>query len=481
VLTESLLLATLGGTLGAVVGWQALHAIVALRPGALVGLANVRFGGTALGCTAAVSLVTGLVFGVAPALVSGSGRTRDALRTGTLASGHRVTNRVRGGMVVVEVALSFVFVVTAGLLLQSFVALVRTPLGYDPRDLVAAEVKFAAPPPRSDRDAVARTLITTTASLLGTNDVAIGRLPQTNIEPGPLVVGGPDGAQTTDVQLLAVVYVNPDYFRVTRLDLARGRTFDTQSGIAASDEVVVNEALARRLWPNGNAIGAKLRLSEAPGRPWLTVVGIARDVHIPGALPAFFDLQMYRPTSAASGVVSTLVFRTRGGIPAARPVLRQAIDASGRRAEIGEITSAETMVNNLAYARPRFALAVFGLFAVVALALAAVGLFGVIAYMVANRTREIGIRMALGATSASVRHLVLGGSTRLALLGCAVGVVGAFTATRSLAGFLEGVSLRNPVAFGGAAVVLTLVALAAAFVPMRRALRLNPADALRAD
>jgi putative ABC transport system permease protein len=280
-----------------------------------------------------------------------------------------------------------------------------------------------------------------------------------------------------------VDFVGSDYFRVVDLPLVLGRTFETAGSFpTAADEIIVNQAVARRLWGERNAIGARLRIGEGPSARWLTVVGVSADIRLPGKTGDFYTVQMYRPTTAADEVVSNVVLRvnTRNA-PALERSVEQAIKAAGLSGKIDRVVWAETMLDAVLLARPRFALVLFGLFAAIALALSALGLYGVIAYGVAQRSREIGLRVALGADARSVARLILGGSLRMVTLGCGIGIVGAYATTRLLAAFLFETSPTDPVSFAGAVLTLATVALLASFVPMRRAVRVDPMHTLRTD
>jgi hypothetical protein len=298
---------------------------------------------------------------------------------------------------------------------------------------------------------------------------------------GPFAIEGPTGPQPIDLAFCEMPFVSPEYFHVARIPLIRGRTFDASDPAAAKLELVVNEALARRLWPGRNALGARLRVGDGPTARWLTVVGVAGDIHLPGTSGDLFNLQMYRPTNAASDLVNTLLVRVSGRASAAEPALKQAVEGAGVSAKFGRVLMADDIVYRRVLARPRFALAVFGVFATIALAVCAAGLYGIIAYAVSQRTREIGVRVALGAEPMAVARLVLADSGRLVFVGGALGLVVALAATRVLASFLYQVRPADPAALGGAVLLLVVVALIATLVPMRRALRIDPMDALRTD
>ena len=214
-------------------------------------------------------------------------------------------------------------------------------------------------------------------------------------------------------------------------DSSEFRGFDASAATAAG-EIVVNQALARCLWPDRDPIGARLRLGDRAGAEWLTVVGIADDVRMPGgAASVFFNLQMYRPSNIAPASAGSFVLRARGDLAAMRPLLTRAVERAGVGATLRDVVAAESTFE-YAYRGPRFALWLFGAFALLAVALAAVGLFGIVAFAVARRTREIGIRVALGADPAALTRTILGQSLRLVAVGCALGLLGAFVAAQAL-------------------------------------------------
>ena len=486
-LTESLLIAVLGGGIGLLVAWRGVRALIAIYPGSLTlgtlgSLDGVALDGTVLAWTAAVSVATGLLFGVGPAFLAGDRSLGDALRTGgRTAVGSGAARRLRNLLIVAEIALSLVFLAAAGLLVRSFIALARTPIGYDPVGLAAVETTFPrrfAPP---DRAATGSALIGAVRATPGVREAALGGLPQTNVQAGPFAIDGPTGPQVIGLPFCEMPFVGPEYFRVARIPLIQGRTFEASDPAAASRELVVNQALARRLWPGRNALGARLRVGGGPNAHWLTVVGVAGDIHLPGTTGDLFNLQMYRPTSAADDLVNTLLVRVSGRASALEPALRQAVEGAGVSAKFVRVLMADEVVYRRVLARPRFALAVFGVFAAIALAVCAAGLYGIIAYAVAQRTREIGVRVALGAEPMAVARLVLADSGRLVLMGGALGLLAAFAATRVLATFLYQVRPADPTALGGACLLLVIVALIATLVPVRRALRIDPMDALRTD
>ncbi|HTK54022.1 MAG TPA: ABC transporter permease [Gemmatimonadaceae bacterium] len=483
-LTESLILAVLGGALGLLIGWRGLRAIAALTPtDRVVPPLPIHFDSAVLLWTIALSVATGLLFGVGPALLSGGKAIGDALRSGAQsATGSSSARRLRSGIVVAEVALSMVFVVGATLLLRSFVALERTSIGYDPARLVSVSVELTRQPPTADRAAVEGTLLHTLGALPGVGGAALGNVPQFNVGEGPLAIETPTGAQTVDMQIFMLDFVGSDYFRLVRLPLLQGRTFATTGSSGAANEIIVNRTVARRFWPDGRAVGGRLRIGEPPNAKWLTVVGVAADVQLPGKTGDFYTAQMYRPTSAADAAVSNVVLRLNtSAAPTLDQSVERALKAAGLSGKVARVVWAEQALDTILLVWPRFALILFGLFAAIALGLSALGLYGVMAYSVTQRSREIGLRAALGADPGAVARLILGDSLRLVTLGCGLGIIGAYLAARMLAAFLFETSPADPTSFAAAVILLTSVALLASFVPMRRAVRIDPMDALRGD
>ncbi len=488
-LTESVLFALLGGALGLLMAWQGLRVLIAVYPGGLAlglmsSLKGVHIDATVLAWTTALTLATGLLFGVGPAFLSAFEASGDSLRAGApAAAGSGAARRLRNGLVVAEIALSLVFLSAAGLLVRSFVQLARTPIGLDPTGLANVELQIERQPEPADRVALEQTLVETLGSVPGVSGAAFGTgIALMEVRPGPFAIEGSAGPQLIDLPIVDMPMVTSGYFRVMRIPLIRGRTFDDTDPIAASRELIVNQAVARRFWPNGNALGAKLRVGTGEHETWLTVVGIAGNVHLPGLQGDMFTLQMYRSTSAATALANNMVLRVneRGRAPL-EPMLQQALARVGVPVKLGRVVMTGSVIDQRVLARPRFALATFGVFAMLALAVSAAGLYGLIAYAVTQRTREIGVRIALGAEPFDVARLVLVDSVRLLAVGGCLGLLGAWAGTRLLAGFLYQVQPTDPTALGGAVLLMTAVALIATLVPVRRASRISPVDALRSD
>ena len=484
VLTESVLLAVAGGILGVAVAWATLHLIIALRPPALEHLAGAAIQSTVLLWSAAISVVTGILFGSAPALLAGSRFVGDVLRSETRsASGGTVAHRMRSTLIVLEIAMSLVLLVGASLLVRSFVALQQMPLGFEPHGLVSADVMlgFRREWTSAERAARRDALMERLRAIPGVTDASMGMMPGLGWHAlSPLQTDPDASGQSKRITEFATNFVTPSYFRLAGMSLVEGRLPDSLTWSRAADgtassapaEVVVSRALARRFWPDGRAIGA--RLHEGQVGPFVragrsdvyTVVGVVDDVRMPGGRDGRWTLELYVPLPSR---ISGLPVILRTAIP------EREIVASVRRvvAEFDRTLRAENtrplgalvreMVVGDVYLRDslaptRFAMALLVAFAIIALVLSGVGLYGVIAYSVTQRTREIGVRVALGADARSVRRLVVGDGLKLTTLGIVAGLVAAAASTRVLATLLYGVSPADPASFAAIAVLVPCVA-----------------------
>jgi putative ABC transport system permease protein len=460
-----------------------LRIVVAIRPRGLELLDTASLDLTTILWTAAVAVGTGLLFGIGPVIFAWQQSLDGALRTGGGARGESTRARTHAALVVGQIALSLIFLAAAGVVARSFVGLVLTPVGYQPEGLFEVSARRTAasePVPvhhstPAEQAAIAMALRKTLGTMPEVSEVAVGMLPLSNAGPGPTAVTDSAGVRPISIELTGLTYVSPEYFHVTQIPLVQGRGFDADPAVAAG-EIVINETLARRLWPDRDAVGSRLRDWEGE---WLTVVGVAGDIQMPGSLAEYYRLQMYR-AGTMSGPITWLVLRTRDDLSTLRPRLAHAVEHAGVGVIFRDVVAAESTLE-YAFAAPRFALVLFGTFALVAVALAAMGLFGNVAFAVARRTREIGVRVALGASPDTVGRLILGNGLRLTVVGCGLGLLGSYAAVRTLAAFLYDMKPPDLAIFGGTMLVLVVVALVASFIPMRRALRIDPMDVLRAD
>jgi putative ABC transport system permease protein len=488
VLTESLLLALAGGVLGIGLAWAILRAVVAIRPPALENLDSVRIEPTVLLWCVGVSVLTGLLFGSAPALLSIAGSTGDVLRSDSRASsGDRHARRTRSTLIVAEIALSLALLIGAGLLVRSFVALQHTPLGFEPRGLSSVQVIFHRGP-RAEIPGKQKAVLERLRAMPGVTEAAIGVMPGEAFgSMGQRLESDADAAgQSRSAMESGVTFMSPTYFRVARMSLLEGRLPDVETEVSAvfgngplppPTEIVVNRSLARQLWPGESAVGKRIHSppDRGPGMS-ATVVGVVDDTRMPGPQAAM-DAEIYQPP-----VPIQTPFLVRSAIPPAdlKTALSRAVLAADPANVVYRITIGETYISD-AMAPTRFAMALLGTFAGVAMLLAAVGLYGVIAYAVTQRTREIGIRLALGAAPRSVTSLIVRNGMHLTAAGVALGILAGAACSRALGGMLYGVARGDPVTFGAIVVLVVVIALTASYVPARRAARIDPTEALRAD
>jgi predicted permease len=485
-LTESLVLSLAGGALGAVVAWRAISLVIALKPPMMGFLEEVRIDPAALAFTVGLALLTGVAFGLAPALFAARRGVGDSLREAPLGpSGQAAGRRFRGALIVAEVALSAVLLVAAGLLVRSLVARVRADEVRFPHGLtsVAVELPLARYPSAAARQAAFDLIMDRVRGLPGVEaaSLAQGNPWERGIMMAPLEIEGSPSAAEEKPQVLGYDRVQPDYFRAVGAPLLAGRVF---GGDAGENAVVVSRAFSRRFFPSGSAVGARLRLGRTS--PWKTVVGVVGDIPLPGPTGSAVPQVLYEPLSpgalpsGAPSVAPVTIVTRAASAAAILPLITKSVLALDSAIHIRDTYTATAALTQ-ARAEPRFATTLLSAFAALALVLAAVGLYGVVAYAVRQRTHEIGVRVALGASAENILGLVLRHGLGLAFGGIAIGLAGAAAVTRLLRSQLYGIQQLDPTTFAAVAVILGLVALLASYLPARAALRVDPVEALRAD
>jgi len=487
-LTESLLLALAGGALGVLISMLGVRLLVTLAPAGLPRVSEVAIDGWVLGFTFAVSLVTGVIFGLAPALQVSKPDLNEALKEGSRGSSEGQRTLLRRGLVVVEIALSLVLLVSAGLLIGSIKRLTEVNPGFDPNKSLAADISFPytrATTAADEQDAAAKQAISflgearrKISALPGVEAVgAINDLPVTgrgSVNGGFNVEGKPP-YNPGEAPVAEFRQVTPGYFESIGIPIIRGRTFSDGDLSKKPENIVVNETFARLFLGDEDPIGKRVKALDGQPHEIVGVVGDARQ----WGLDQQASAEIYYSFAQLSlGQEATLVVRT-GGDPAslAAPV-RNAIADVTREAPITRIRPMTQVVAE-SMASSRFNMILMTIFAGVALMMASIGLFGVISYSVSQRTHEIGIRMALGASRQSVLSLVLRNGMTLALIGVGLGVAAALGLTRLMTSLLYGVSPTDPLTFIVIVLILTGVALVACVVPAHRATRVDPMIALR--
>jgi putative ABC transport system permease protein len=492
-LTESAVIAFLGAVAGLAVAVASVRVLATLAPrgtGALAGffsgdqagltrvaLSGIRLDLSVLLFTLGVTVVTGLLFGLAPALSASRAPLTDAMRQGQTAapvfSGlRRLTGR--GALVAAEVALAVVLLVAAGLMIKSLGRLFETRVGYDPAGLLAAQVKLSNS--RYSLDSAAQLwdeILTRIAALPGVTSAAMGNCSPVgdNCDGTSIQIAGQTGSAHLGLHM-----VSPDYFRTLRVPLLRGRVFGPEDRAGTERVAVINEMAARQIWAGADPLRTPIAWGDTPIRV-VGVVGDMRfeDIEAP-AQPAMF--LPYSQQSRSRGVV--FVRAARDDATGLANAVRQQIRAVDRNHAAYDIRTMQDRMRD-ATARSRFSTIVLSTFAAVALVLASLGIYGVMSLAVAQRTRELGVRLALGADTRDLLRMVVGQAMALVAAGALVGFLGAMAAARALRTLLYGVAPLDPSAYAASGVVLALAALMATLVPAIRATRVNPLEALRAE
>ena len=481
-LTESFILATIGSALGLAFGYAGVRAVVSLRPKSFDQLSLAHVDARVLGVALVVSVITGIAFGLTAALHSVRRSTSDALR-GNVLSGTttRPSNRLRSGLVVTEMALSTLLLVGAALVVRSVVNLERTDPAFDATNLYS--VPFQLPANRYSSSAARATFVDEFAKrargVPGVTAVTIASALPPDVGGYMLATLETEGGDTTrSPRQVAMNMVDDDYFRVLGIRLIDGAAFTP--GAAARNEIVINEGLARRLWPSSRAVGRRIKFGGPPGGSWLTVVGVAANIPMHGLSNDRSEPLLYLPfRGSEAGMSWAIAVRTAPGADptAALRAIVRSLDTKLPPPPMRSVARAldETISSQ------RFAMTLLGMFAALALVLSAVGLYGVISFVVTQRTREIGIRVALGATSAQIARAVVARGFILSATGVIIGLVAAGWAAKLIANVLYGVEPVDPISYGSTAGVLLGISLVACLVPMRRAMAIDPAITMRAE
>ena len=483
-LTESVLLALLGAVVGLILAFGGLQVLNALIPDTISNAQSISIDAKVLVFTALVAVVTGLIFGLAPATQASNFSLNETLKEGGRdAGGGSKGVRLRGLLVIAEVAVSFVLLIGAGLLINSFLHLRNLDPGFRADHLLTAkidlpELKYADTEHRvSFFDEVLRRV----TSLPGVQSAAVaGNLPLTyngdSMYIGVEGIPDPPPDQQRDVIYRAI---GPGYFDTMGIPLVSGRDFNDRDTVDTTLGVIVSEKMAKHFWPGQNPIGKRLKSgSTTSDSPWREVIGVAKDVRQNDFI-ADPKLQMYMSYRQLKFLVpNALVVRTNVDPMSLAIPLRNAIWAVDKDQPVSNIDTMEHIVAG-AVARQRFSTMLLGVFATVALVLAAVGIYGVMSYSVAQRTREIGIRMALGAQRSDVLKMTVSDGLKLVGLGVVLGLLAAFVLTRVMASLLFGVSTTDPTTFLSISVILVAVAACASYVPALRATKVDPMEAVR--
>ena len=489
-LTESTLLSLLGGALGLLFAVGGLKALLAFVPAELSVLQEAGLNGWVLGFTVAVCLATGLACGLLPALRMLQNNLAGVLKQGSKGASSSGHHRTHNLLVISEIAMALVPLIGAGLLLRSFQHMLEVDPGFRPDHVLAMEVQqagisFAKFNKLSQEEqlnygqkqarqfeGIAEQIraIAGVKEVGGIDDLPLGTEFR---QASRFIVEGQPIPPSGERPIAEFRTVSLGYFSALRIPLRAGRLF-TEDDFKQQNTVVVNEAMARRFWPNGEAVGKRINLCSLDPKPcWTTIIGIAGNVHQYGLDHApTYDVYF------VGGWTPYFIVRSASDPLRIAAAVTEVVHKFDANLPVTHMMTLDRLVSDSVSPR-RFSSVLVAIFAGLALLLAAIGIYGVMSYTVSRRTQEIGVRMALGAQLGSVRRMILGQTLRLTLLGVGIGLVGAFVVARFLTSLLFGVGVYDPVTFLGVAALLIVVALAASYIPARRAMRVDPIVALR--
>jgi len=487
-LTESVLLSLPGGLCGLLLAVWSVDLLLRLSPADLPHVEEVSINGWVLLFTLSLTVLTGMIFGLAPALQSSKTNLTSSLKEGGRSVAGGAGRRLRNAIVVGEIALSLVLLIGAGLVMRSFWHLLKVDPGFDPHhiltmDLSLPESKYPEGPTRVN---FYHQLLEKVRALPGVESAAaISHLPlsQTYLSGTMTFEGVAANAERDNLASFEVDrrVATPDYLKVMKTPLLAGRFFTPQDGSGRSRVVIIDETLARRLWPNANPIGRRVTWGRFPEKPevWFEIIGVVKHIRH-HRLDADVREQVYFPHAQRQTGRMTLAIRTASDPLNLAPAVRQAVRELDPNQPVFQIRTMEGLVAN-ALAPARFTLLLLTIFAGVAGVLAMVGIYSVMAYMVTQRTREIGIRMALGAQARDMLILVIRQGMILAVIGVALGLTGSFGLQRVMKGLLYEVGATDPVTFVVISVLMAGAALLACYIPARRATKVDPMVALRCE
>ena len=482
-LTESLVLSIVGGACGLALGWAATRALVYLQPRDMLRVRDFGVDSSVLVYVVAITVLSALIFGIAPALWTRHRNPSDSLKEGGRGAAHgRGVRRWGDILVVSEVALALLMTVGAGLLVRSFLQVRRVDAGFDPRGLLSASVELNARYDTSTKvtafinafEERVRAIPGVTAAALESNTPFNG----TGYTSDFIAYGRPEGGYGTEIGNRSVT---PNYFATMKVPVLRGRTFGPEDRAGSTPVLVINEALADSYFKGQDPIGQRIALDKVPTpkSTWYTIVGVVGSEHT-DALDVAPRIEVFHAESQEPREFMVVLLRTNGDPAALTPALRGVLRDLDPTLALAEVAPVERL-RDQSLARARFLTTLLFAFAVIGLLLAVVGVYGVLAHVSRNRTREMGIRIALGAQAGQVRWLVVRQGVRLTVIGLVVGGVVALFATRAMTKLLFNVAPNDPLTMVGVALILAATSICAAWIPALKASRADPSVALRAD
>jgi len=479
-LTESVLLSVIGGAVGLLLAYEALQGLIAWLPADLPRISEIHVDARVLAFGLVLSVLSGVIFGLAPAWHGTESRLAEALEGARGAGEERSSHRARNAFVVAETALAIVLLIGSGLLIRSFARLQRVNVGFNPAQLLIAQIGLPRAQYANPEQWISfyKQTLERLNALPGAQEAAVAvplPLSDSYINLAFEIEGRPPHSNS-DSPTADFVAISPNYFHVMQVPLLRGREFSDADSESGAKVCAISSNLAQQLFPNENALGQRILIGY-PASSAREIVGIVGDVK-DSDLAARQSAQIYVPFVQNPFWAADIAVRSHGNPSALGGALRAQIREIDSALPVAEVRPMAEVIGR-SVAQPRFRTALLSLFGAAALLLAAIGIYGVLAYTVAQQTREIGIRMALGANPARVMRLVLARGLRLAGAGTLIGVLAALVLTQLLNSLLFGVSATDPLTFAAVAGLLLGVALLACYVPARRAMRVDPMVALR--
>ena len=483
-LTESILLALVGGIAGLALAGLGTDLLLQFAPSDMPRIHDVRIDGIVLSFTVAVSLLTGIVFGLVPALTASNPDLNETLKEGGRSGSGARRHPMRSILLVSEIALALVLLVGAGLLLKSFGRLQRVDPGFKPEGVLTMRMMlpYETYEKPAQRGAFYRRLLERINATPGVESAsATSQVPLTRAIASGTMSGENSAVGSADLPVEAEWrWIIPDYFTAMGTTLLTGRDFGTYDAEGTPLVAIVDDSFANRFYPNENALGKRIKRGKLDStRPWMTIVGIVRHVQS-RRLEASSGVQVYFPFyQDPTAFNMSLAIRAHGPDPLSiSGAVRETILSLDNNQPVYDVLTLDSIVGN-SLAQRRFSMLLMGIFAAVALVLAAVGIYGMMSYSVAQRTHEIGVRLALGAQRLDVHKMVMGEGIKLSIAGLAIGVACALGLTRLLGSLLFEISAADPITYAEIAILLVSVSLLASFLPAWRATRVDPMTALR--
>jgi putative ABC transport system permease protein len=480
-LTESVILSSTGGFLGLLLAMWIIEALTKLNPGDIPRLSTITINTPVLLFTLLISFITGILFGIVPALQITRTNLYETLKEGGRGSSGVIGKYFRNGLVIAEISLSMIVLIGAGLLINSFSQLLKVDSGVVSNNLLTATVELAQYKEPHKRADISKEIVARVGEISGVQAAGIGTgLPPETAQRATrfLVEGQDQSTSNLNNNSSYFIAISQNYFRALGTPLLQGRDFNEHDKEDTQKVVIISEQIARQFFPNQNPIGKQLKLiNPEQSDEWRSIVGVVKDIRYSG-LEIPDQPTVYTPFSQTPFLWNYLMVRTTGDPEKITATLRSVISSIDTNLIAARIQPMDMIISR-SISQPRLNMLLLSTFAMLALILAAVGLYGVLSYSVSQRTREIGIRMALGAHQSDILKMVLGHGLKLTLIGIVIGTVAAYLLTRLMSSLLFGISPTDPITFSAIGIILATVAILASYIPAKRAIKVDPMIALR--